>query len=709
MLVGKSKRWACVAALMLLAIGPVLAKGEVTLDRILLQHTMHAVSTEQASSISKYIFELRLRDPSVMTITDLLVKAKGLKDEEGVFFIMDRSKTRTLSADEEALLPCPTSAIDANQVILYSRKAVGRNAWEILVSAPNEKWLKWEMNRLCNSGLGQVRLDERGSVLDRYIVKRLLVVSTEDQQTADTWIKAQTRPGGDAIDWDFVRAEDWNPNQSQGVDTVFLIDQQKLGDKCAGVISSLPKDMQTWLASDASKSGVAAVKETVQSDPAYAIQAIVAPSPRHLGAALQKYHSLQQIPGSLDEQRLHDLAGYGQMVIVVRSGDRSEENSVINDFGGKLNSALSRAELGFTGLSRQDLKELVFQSLGDGDKIDSTQLLRIRQKIGKACGLVVADLTAVDAKTSYVTNSPTCETSAYTAFSASEPSKPSEPDSEETILFKGKKYRIVDGSRKNDPHYINDMRQYRDKLLPEYERAHRRWEHEKEDYENKRRYHDMEWSRSVDAVQSVTVSGNLRIYDAGNLGTETEGELVFSCSLSGSAERRSLYKSDRVSVRGEDSRPDSLGAPQTQASVDDVSVVSDALANACDTAVAELKRTAILPNDLPNYKPPVASQAQAEVKTEHVAVEAVGSARVATRPVGPAVDSARQAALADAYPKLISNIAVACPGAAITEDEVKNAVKVVSEGYNPQTKEYRVKAQFEGDVTAEQPKVEVMR
>ncbi len=710
MLVRKYRCLAFVFALMMLTIGAALAKGQVTLDRILLEHTMHAVSTEKTSAISKYIFDLRMRDPSVITITDLLIKASHLQDEEGIFFIIDRSKIRNLSPEEEALLPCPTSAIDANQVILYSRKATGRNAWEILVSAPNQKWLQWELNRLCTSGLRDVRLDERGSILDRYLVKRLIVVSTEDRQTADAWIKGQTRPGGNAIDWDFVRVDAWKPDQNAGVDTVFLLDRQKMADKYPDVVKSLPRDLQSWISGGVSKAGVAAVKETVQGDQSFAIEAIVAACPRHLAAALAKYSSLDRIPGSLDEQRLHDLSSYEQMAVIVRSGDRSDGGSVLNDLGGKLNSALSRTDLGFVGVSRQDLKELIFQSIDKGDKIDSNELLQIRQKIGKACAFAVADLTAVDAKTTYVANSPNCESSPYPAFSSPEPSEPCEPNPDETILFKGKRYRLVNGSRKNDPHYINDLDNYKQNLLPEYRRAHRQWEHDRNDYESRRRYHDMEWSRSVDAVQSVKVSGNLRIYDAGSLGTDTAGQLIFSCSLNGNAERTATYKSDRVSVQGEDSRPDSMEAPEARSSVDDAGIVSDAIASACDSVVAEIKRTAVLPCDVPNYVPhPVSADAKPEIRTERVTVEAIGSTKVDARPIGVAVESARQAALADCCPKLISNISIACPGASISDDALKSGITIVSEGYSPLTREYRVKVRFQGEVTTTQPQVQVMK
>ena len=613
MLVRKYKCAAFVLALLLITAGAAFARGQVTLDRILLEHTMHAVSTEKASAISKYMLDLRMRDRSVITITDLLIKASHLQDEEGVFFIIDRSKLRNLSPEEEALLPCPTSAIDASQVILYSRKARGRNAWEILVSAPNEKWLQWELNRLCTSGLLCIGLDPRGNILDRYLVKRLIVVSTEDQQTAAAWINRQTKPGSDAIDWDFVPVDAWKPGQNAGVDTIFLLDRQKMADKYPDVVKSLPKDLQSWINGNTSETGVAAVKETTQDDHPYTLAGIVAACPRHLTAALAKYRTIEQIPGSIDEQRLHNLSGYGQIAIVVRSGDRSGENSVINDLGGKLNSALSSANLGFTSVSRQDLKELIFQSVGESDKIDSNELLQIRQKIGKACAFAVADLTAVDAKTTYVANSPTCETSPYPAFSTPEPSRPSEPDSDETILFKGKKYRLVNGSRKNDPHYIHDLDDYKQNQLPEYHRAHKQWEHDRADYEDRRRSHDMEWSRSIDAVQSVRVSGNLRIYDARDLGTDTAGQLILSCSLNGSAERTDTYKSDRVSVQGEDSRPNSMEAPTARPEIDDAGIVSDALANACGTAVDEIKRTAILPSDTPNFVPPAT---KAEVKPE---------------------------------------------------------------------------------------------
>lgn len=679
------------AASILLPVGPAAAKTDVTLDRIVLQHLMHVVSTERADAISKYLFDLRLRDQSAMTPADLITKTKTLKDEEGILFIMDRSKAKHLSPEEESLLPCPTAAIEANQVILYSRKAKGRNAWEILISAPNEKWLFWELDRLCTSSLRNAKLDERGSTLDRYLVKRLLVVSTEGREVADSWIRGQTHPGGNAIDWDFTPAESWRESDNSGVDTVFLLDRQKLAANSAAVVKSLPRDAQTWFGGDSGKSSIVAAKETIQGDSPYSVQCIVAPCTRLLTSALAKYSSLDSIPGSLAQERMRDLSGYGQIAIVVRSG--SQENA-INDFGAKLNSALSASDTGFACVSRQDLAELVLNSIGDSDRIDATQLTQIRKKIGKARALVIADLTAVDANTSYSANSPTCETAAYAAFTAAEPTKPTEPDPDESILFKGKKYRVVDGSRRHDPHFIDDLRDYREKLLPKYETAHRRWKRDKADYEDSRRSHEMQWSRTVDAVQSVSVAANLKIYDAGSPGADTAGRLLFSCSLNGSAQRRDQFISDRVTVRGEDSKLGALQGPASHAGVSDSALVSQALEQACGSAAEEIKRTAILPSDVRNHAPSVVTEPEA--KRERVSVDAVGSVKLSSRPIGATVEAARQAALENAYPKLVSNIGLACPGAVVSVDDIKDSVKIGSEGWNAQTHEYRIKARFEG-------------
>ena len=182
-------------------------------------------------------------------------------------------------------------------------------------------------------------------------------------------------------------------------------------------------------------------------------------------------------------------------------------------------------------------------------------------------------------------------------FDEEKPGRPHEPDPEDKPLFCAHTYDKIDGSRANDPKFKRDHRQWEYEKMPRYRRELERWEQDKRDYEDRRRFHDMEWVTSINCVQRARITGNLRIYDLRSGEVEQAGRVVFSCPIAGNTESLSLYKEDRTVARGEDSRPRTPEAPRPTVDVTDQTVITDAIRAACDEAIEKLLASSLLPID----------------------------------------------------------------------------------------------------------------
>lgn len=688
----------------------------VNLDRILREHMVYIATTESASDLNKYWLSWRPERVSVMSLTELFLNKNRLQDGGFVIFMVDRSKALRLIPEQEDMLPCPTSGVDANEVLVYASKIGNKRCpsrmgkWDILISAPNDKWLHRELERISTSGMLRTPLDERGTVLGRYSVKRLTIVSTEGRQLAEDWVRRQSVPGRDAIDWQFIPADNWKPDSDPGVDLLFLLNREAMSENAAKAVEALPEQIRSWHASGGSIGGYAAEKHTGRSESggSRTVAAVVAPCARQLRTVLDKHSSLNHIPEALAAHAYTDLSGYDRIVVVARPGDRATADpaGLLDDFAGKITSAMSSGSFGFECESRQDLKELIYESLQrGGDSIDPEDVGKIRTRLGGAYALAVADLAAVDVRTGYVANDPRCASSPYPPFPKSRPSEPDRPDPRERKygIFGPRVYK--DGE--SDPRYQERLKYWRDVLLPRYEREIREWQREREEYEYRRIYHDMEWVRSVDAVQSAKVTGNLRIYDLSSFNEDgsNTGRVVFSCPISGSSERRGEFRSERVVVRGESNRPGPAQVPPSEQTVADRTVISEAFQRACDGAAARVLGAAIVPRDR-TANSLIARKGLNETPKpppQHVETEVVGAIRLQRKPGGEGVEVARQAALADAYPKLVQSVRTACPNGLLSDEEIRGRARVVSEGWDDKAGEYRVKVRFEGDVIARLP------
>jgi hypothetical protein len=608
------------------------------------------------------------------------------------------------------LMPVPTTALVDNELVtLVSKDAVRispryKNGWLILVSAPNEEWLHYELSRIApdKSDILRRRVSESEiTVLDKYVIRRMLVVSTEAKQLAGDWFNRQFDPRKQIFDWDFLDLATWNPDDNNVYsEVVFLINRDKLSNTDL-VVRFLPEDVQPWLRSESSRREMIVGKKTV-SDAAgqpRTVSAIVAPSSRHLNEALNST-VVETIPEFVRKESFSDLSGFTEVLVVAKSGDESL-GKLLNDLGGKMASALADGT-GFTCSSRQDLKDIIYERIriAQDGRVDDKTVADILSKMPGATALAVAHLEAVDATTRFSSPGPVCLTEAYSEFRDPEPSKPSKPNPHE------RKYGIA-GPRiypqgENDPRYIERYNKWRYELMPQYERALGRWERARDDYEDRRRRHQMTWRRSIAASEIVSASGNLIIYDLRKSSSD-RGEVAFSCPISGAAQRTEDYYTDTIVVQGEQAQPPGLPIPPALDYVSDATLVSEALQRACASAMRELARKAVLPADV--TRSPIASanvdadpNAEPRKVKQYVKVEVVGSVKAAVKPTGQGLVVARSAALDDAIPKLLESIGMACPGSSVTEDEVRSKLAVVSEGWDKTGGQYRVRCVFEGDV-----------
>lgn len=596
-----------IALTLLFTIRTPSVSAPVSIDRILREHKVYIVTTEKEEDLSRYWLHWRPKSVETLFLSELHMKRNNLGDGGFVIYIIDRSKTRRLTQEEEKILPCPTSAIDPDEVIIYASKygnkrdSSRQNKWDILISAPNEKWLYNELNRITDSGILGWALEERGTLLSGYKVKRLYIVSNEPKDLADTWVKAQSSPGTNAIDWEYMSIDDYYENAGMGLDLLFLINRKKISEKTQAAINELPGDLRDWLLDSSTFSERAVIKQPLingQGDNRV-VSAIVSPCQRHLQLAAAKYKSLNAFPQGLVREKLYDLSGYGEVVIVARPADRNSKDisPIVEDLAGKITATLGSGT-GFRCVSRQDLKELIYESLlGEDGSLNPENTKELRSKLRTARALVVADLSALEVRTTYSAKDPNCITAPYPSFGIPEPSKPSRPDPDDRILFSGHKYRVVDGSRSNDPRYKADLKHYKDHELPQYERDLREWRYKRDDYEHSRYNHSMEWVVAVESAQVARFTGNLRVYDLGSFSVEDAGRIVFSCPLAGETTRQDTFKSDHVVVVGEHSRPNPPQVPQSHEGVIDRTIVSDAVWKACSQAVNRLLYESLVPQD----------------------------------------------------------------------------------------------------------------
>jgi hypothetical protein len=147
----------------------------------------------------------------------------------------------------------------------------------------------------------------------------------------------------------------------------------------------------------------------------------------------------------------------------------------------------------------------------------------------------------------------------------------------------------------NDPNYIRKTNEYY-AAKRQYDEDMNNWQHEFDEYENKRNRQEMEWTVQVDQIEQVEVSGNVAIYDT-RQESDQSGTVVFSAPIKGIAEKREVFKELRLKVSGENKRPNVPDLPDAKDEVADETMLSAAFENASNIAVNQIVDSSILPVD----------------------------------------------------------------------------------------------------------------
>ncbi|MGC8862983.1 MAG: hypothetical protein ACP5R5_09455 [Armatimonadota bacterium] len=684
----------------------------VNVWRILKEHRPTVVTTEPAQKLERIWMKWGIPPLRVMPISEFPAK-KDSKDElpkDGdVLFVIDRNKRELIGPLVEALLPLSTSAIGRDEVVSYvSKTARNRssrfaNGWEILVSSPNERWVYDELEHAPEVFNVEVREDEP-TRLHWFRVRPLRIVSTEGKPDwLLSWMRDNcTRIGlGDVLEPEIVEWESFDPSAFPPMDTLFLINRNKLGGQETAIAALLPHEMRKWFSDGSSRTEWAIQREVAKNDDGQerTTIAIIAPCTAHLRHALALNPKVWEIPETLAKFELKDLSAYRDVIVVPKanSGPDSKEARNVGDLCSKVATALANG----TGLrcsTRLDLKDVIFTAVeaeAQG-RISAGDSQKIRKQAPGATALAIVELASLDERTNYVENEPRRLTELYPEFREPRPSEPSRPDPEEFIPFKGKKYRIVNGSRTNDPHYQEDLRKY-ERERAEYPEKLRQWERRKEEYEERRRRHQIDWEVSANEEARITLSGNLRIYDLPAADVGAGGRLLYSAFINGTATEKKLWKKDRRVVIGEDGRPDPIELPYPTDEVSS-SIRSKAFEEAAVRALEELTANTILPNcgqsSTSGREPAAVSVAEPQTSSAPAnKVEVKAKGEVVLSAVGAQLTSeerekAKQAALLLAVHGLIAEAKRACPGFAMSEDEVHSRTELVRDHWTKATKVY---------------------
>ncbi|MCX8052941.1 MAG: hypothetical protein N3B12_03965 [Armatimonadetes bacterium] len=691
-------------------------KKPVNVWRILKEHRPTVVTTEQPEKLERIWMKWSIPPLRVMPISEFATKKDSKDDlpkDGDVLFVIDRSKRDLAGPMVEQLLPLPTSAIGADEVVSYVSKTARKrspkftNGWEILVSSPNEKWLYDEMEHAPEVFNVEVE-EEVPTKLHWFRVRPLLIVSTEGKPDwLLNWVNGNNkRVGlGDVLEPEIIECVSFDTERAGIINTLFVLNRNKLGPQGSNLLASLPEHSRRWYNSESSLRGWALERQVTKREDGSErnVIAIIAPCSRHLELILSKNPKVWEIPETFQNSELRDLSTYDELIIVPRtsSGPSSKESQSLGDFCSKLATALANGT-GFRCSTRIDLKDLIYTAVEAeaAGRIPPKELATIRGQAPRATALVVAELATLEERTSYLDNDPVRLTELLPPFSEPKPSEPQKPDPEEFIPFAGKKYRIINGSRTNDPRYQEDLRKY-EREKAEYPEKLRSWERKKEDYDHQRRTRDVEWEVSIDRIEEARLTGNLRIYDIRSADIASGGELVYSASIFGEARQKATWKKERVKVVGENSRPSPLQKPDPREEVS-ATLRSIAYENAATKVLQNLVANAVLPictqeslavkasketsyENTRTYEKPDTDTTQVtfiEGKGE-VVLSAAGAELTDKER-----EQAKQAALLIAVHYLVTEAKRTYPDFDMSEEEVRKNAEFVRDHWNKETKVY---------------------
>ena len=332
--------------------------------------------------------------------------------------------------------------------------------------------------------------------------------------------------------------------------------------------------------------------------------------------------------------------------------------------------------------------EIVRQVVGDksglayplGDEADS---------LAAVCGadaLLVLRITGLEPSETYNQTRQRL-TPQMSPFGESEPRRPDCDDRDG--FFGGHKYPgKTDYDREQSKEFEHDMRQYH--------HDHRDWERRKEDYERDRKNRAVNYEFTLTRNHSVTATGELRLIDL------YTGKMIWSVAVRDSESTGYVEMTRRtVQVYGEETEPAPPDVPMNRFdwSDDQYPVARRALAGSLRDGLRWIRDWGLWPSDIKPWNTAV----QLPPREESISLETVGAVPSASYPTETEKELLIEQACREAVDDIFAKVKREHPDMKMDKERVVSNCRIVSDGWNKEHREYRVRVKFEYSVKAAVP------
>jgi hypothetical protein len=247
-----------------------------------------------------------------------------------------------------------------------------------------------------------------------------------------------------------------------------------------------------------------------------------------------------------------------------------------------------RALDAFEVVEREGLSQILGEiALGQAGITKAGDRVKVRQ-LAAADALLLVDITGIEARTNY--------SAAHKRLSPAIPPPPARPNEPSRLkntfgITNQGILKVVEAvfsrniGTKNEDDYRDECDRYRNETLPQ-------WQRQMEAYQQERRNRPVNWEQKIAARSGVHVTGSLRLVDL------SDGLVLWESPFAASDTEEKLFRTDTLTINGEDSRPGALAIPESTNAVPD-ELLSRVAVTALQAGVSSLRSTALLPCNLP--------------------------------------------------------------------------------------------------------------
>ena len=243
-----------------------------------------------------------------------------------------------------------------------------------------------------------------------------------------------------------------------------------------------------------------------------------------------------------------------------------------------------RAMDAFEVVEREGLSQILGEvALGQAGITKAGDRVRV-QRLAAADALLLVEVTSADGRTEY-----TATHKRLSPNMGPGPSKPQEPSrlkntlgiSDQTVLKVVEAVFSKNLGTKSDQDYKSECDRYRCEILP-------RWQRQMDVYQQERHNRPVTWEQKTTAHCDVRIKGSLRLVDL------SDGLVLWEAPFAVSDTEDSLFRTDSITVIGEDNRPGPADVPEAASLIPD-DLLERAASRGVQDGLAALRNTAVLP------------------------------------------------------------------------------------------------------------------